>query len=547
MTSTTIRGNDDLPLTLPALLRARTKTFGAKAFLVCDDQRITFAELEARSRQLAKALVACGAGKGTHVGILHPNGVEFLVSSFAAARIGAVALPFSTFSTADELRWLLRHSDTEILLSATQYRSRRFPEVLREAIPELQYSAKVLPRNAAVPALRHIYFSEGAGAGAHTAWDARSLIGTGAVIDDAFLQALEDAVYPSDRFVIVHTSGSTSEPKGVMHTHGSLIRHIDNVNQLRRFSPEEAMFSNSPFFWIGGFGSNVVATLAAGSRLICSNSQNTSEVLDLLERERPTYVNGFAQSVAHLAKDPTFPQRDLTSIRRGNLYPIMPRALQPDDVELRHNMLGMTETGSIVLASEDEGPIPETLRGSFGKLLPGFEARVVDAASGIDCPRGTLGELWLRGPFLMEGYYGVPRSEVFTADGWYRTGDLVHTDADGVHFFYKGRRNDMIKTAGANVSPREVEAALVDVTGGRTSYVMGLNDADRGQIVVAVVVAEADEALDIEAIREKLARKVSAYKVPRHFVRMSATEIPFMSSGKLDGRKLKRMLAENKS
>ena len=116
MTSTTIRGNDDLPLTLPALLRARARTFGPKAFLVCDDQRITFAELEARSRQLAKALVACGAGKGTHVGILHPNGVDFLVSSFAAARIGAVALPFSTFSTADELRWLLQRHGLQPLL-----------------------------------------------------------------------------------------------------------------------------------------------------------------------------------------------------------------------------------------------------------------------------------------------------------------------------------------------------------------------------------------------------------------------------------------------
>ena len=544
MTSTTIRGNDNLPLTLPSLLRARARTFGPKAFLVCDDQRITFAELEARSRQLAKALVACGAGKGTHVGILHPNGVDFLVSSFAAARIGAVALPFSTFSTADELRWLLRHSDTEILLSATQYRSRHFPEVLREAIPEMEYSAEAPLRTASVPALRRIFFSDGAGADSHPDWDARTLIGAGAMIDDALLLALEDAVFPSDRLVIVHTSGSTSEPKGVMHAHGSLIRHVDNLNQLRRFSPQEILFSNSPFFWIGGFAYNVVATLTAGNRLVCSNSQNTSEVLDLLERERPTYVNGFAQSVAHVAKDPTFAKRDLTSIRRGNLYPIMPRALQPDDIELRHNMLGMTEAGSVVLASADEGPIPESLRGSFGQFVPGFEGRVVDAESGLDCPPGTIGELWLRGPFLMEGYYGVPRSEVFTADGWYRTGDLVHTDAEGVHYFYKGRRNDMIKTAGANVSPREVEAALAEITGGRTSYVLGQDDADRGQIVVAVVVAEADDGMDLEVVREKLSRKVSAYKVPRRFVRMSAADIPFMSSGKLDSRKLKRMLAD---
>ena len=126
--------------------------------------------------------------------------------------------------------------------------------------------------------------------------------------------------------VIVHTSGSTSEPKGVIHTHGTLIRHLDNLNQLRRYTPDEVLFSNSPFFWIGGFAYALLGTLVAGAELVCSASADAADVLDLIERERPTMVNGFAASVAHLPQDPSFASRDLSSIRRGNLYPIMPVA-----------------------------------------------------------------------------------------------------------------------------------------------------------------------------------------------------------------------------
>ena len=106
--------------------------------------------------------------------------------------------------------------------------------------------------------------------------------------------------------VIVHTSGSTSAPKGVVHVHGPLIRHLDNLNQIRRYDETEVLFSNSPFFWIGGFAYGLLGTLVAGATLVCSNATKASAVLDVLERTRPTMTNGFAQSVAHLPRDPSF-------------------------------------------------------------------------------------------------------------------------------------------------------------------------------------------------------------------------------------------------
>ena len=159
--------------------------------------------------------------------------------------------------------------------------------------------------------------------------------------------------------------------------------------------------------------------MVAGSTLVCSNATDAGETLDLLEAERPTMTNGFVAGIAHLARHPSIAARDLSSMRRGNLYPIMAPEARPADPELRHNMLGMTEAGSVVLLSGDETDQPEHRRGSFGKPAPGFETKVDP----------THGELCIRGPYVMQRYYKRSREECFDADGWFHTGDLVRTDA----------------------------------------------------------------------------------------------------------------------
>jgi acyl-CoA synthetase (AMP-forming)/AMP-acid ligase II len=206
-------------------------------------------------------------------------------------------------------------------------------------------------------------------------------------------------------------------------------------------------------------------------------------------------------------------------------------------------MLGMTEAGSVCLLSGDEGDLPEHQRGSFGIPAPGFEARVVHPETGAHCAVGETGELWLRGPFVMEGYYGRERSEVFEPDGWYRTGDLVRVDDDGF-FYFGGRFGDMIKTRGANVSPREVEAAIADVAGLR-SHVTGVDSEAADELVAAAIVVPdgrpfGDQELD--DLRAALAGRLSAYKVPKIMRAVTEADVPMMSSGKLDARALKDLL-----
>ena len=541
MTASVVDAGDGLPLTIPALLRARVGERPDDVFLVCDDDVLTYGDAERRSAALARGLLAAGASKGTHVALLHPNGSRFAVAWLAAARIGAVAVPLSTFSTSAELATLLRNADVHLLLSAASYRNHDYVAALREAVPDLDLAIPPPMLAPSAPVLRRIAFEgdEALPTGIHPTWTTVALVEQGANIDAAVLRAAEDAVTSADRMVIVHTSGSTSEPKGVVHAHGPLIRHLDNLNQLRRYTPDEVLFSNSPFFWIGGFAYVLLGTLVAGAKLVCSNATEPAAVLDVLERERPTMVNGFAQSVAHLPDDPSFAGRDLSSIRRGNLFPIMPAAVRPADPELRHTMLGMTEAGSVCLVSEDEGEQPEHRRGSFGRPAPGLEARVV-AEDGTECKPGEQGELHLRGPFLMEGYYGRERHETFHPDGWFATGDLFTVDDDGF-FYFGGRRGDMIKSAGANVSPREVEAAIRDVAG-LVAHVVGVDDEARGQVVAAAVRVPDGRTVDADDLRAQLRARLSAYKVPRTIRLFAEDEVPTMSSGKLDLRALKDLL-----
>ncbi len=502
--------------TLPQILRSQARTRGAHPLLICDTERISYTDAEQRSAVLARRLVALGAGKGSHIGLLYPNGPAFVVGMLAAGRIGAVVVPFPTMSTAPELRDQLVHSDVQILLAAESYRSHDYRARLAEVLDDVDIDGAAPLFSVHAPQLRHVLF------GAEH-WRPPN--------DQDTLEALENlesGIDGGDALAIIYTSGSSGTPKGAVHSHAALIGHQRNLNEIRRLTADDILFCNSPFFWIGGFAFALLATMVAGSTLLCSNSADPAATLDLLEAEKPTLTNGFVAGIAALAQHPSFAGRDVSTLRRGNLYPIMATDVRPADPELRHNMLGLTETGGVVLLSGDETDQPEHRRGSFGVPAPGFECRV------------ESGELWVRGPYLMQRYYKRSREECFDADGWFHTGDLVRTDADGF-FYYRGRQDRVIKTAGANVSAAEVERAIAKVTGGSVAHVFAVPDPRRGQLVAAVIVA-GDTDVDDGQLRARLATELSAYKIPRKIAYFRSPHIPLLSSGKVNLRRLAEVL-----
>lgn len=530
--------------TVPDFIRTRGEAFGARPLILLGDRRITYAEADALSARLARGLLARGLAKGARVGVWMPNGPDWVVAWLAAARIGCVVVPINTFYKPRELAFVLRHADVHALLCVPRHLGNDYLERLEAAAPGLAAARAPTLFLGGLPQLRHVVVHGGCDrAWASSERELEAAADANPALDAAFLAEIERGVTPADPMLIIYSSGSTAEPKGAVHSHGALIRHAYNLNSFRDLRADDRIYSPMPFFWVGGFVFTLLAAMHAGAFLLCEEAFEPGETLRLLERERATIVAGWPHYAKAMTEHPSFRERDLASVRSGNLYPILPEHVRPRDPELRSNSLGMTETCGPHTIDRMDVDLPERLRGSFGRAVPGVEHRVVDPESGELLPPGVSGEICVRGASLMQGLHKVEREDAFDRDGFYHTGDRGRFDADGVLFF-EGRLGDLIKTAGANVSPREVEVLIEGFPEVQAAFVVGVADPVRGQDVAAVVVLDAGRELAAGELRERLRRELSAYKIPRHVVFARKTELPFTDSGKIDKRRLAEQLAE---
>ncbi len=530
----------DYQPTMPAVLRRAAELFGDRPYIVTDEETTTFVDLERRSRQLAKRLLAVGVGKGTRVGMHIPVGNDWVVAWAATARIGALAMPFSTLYVPGELRRVLRMGDIHLLLAPSVMFGRDHAGFLERAIPGLASSdagSLLLP---SVPYLRSVMvLGDCTRAWATPAGGESSE--PSARVSDEILDAVENEVVPADEMVVIFTSGSTSEPKAVVHTQGAVFRKT-SLPTPGVPPPGGCVFVGQPFFWVGGL-QNLGSAIQSGATIVCQPKPDPAAALALIERTRATMVIAWANTTQRLRADPSFATFDLSAA---------PQLTMPDgDPELRHNSLGMTETMGPHTGFARPGappeetvtPIPERLRGSFGAPLPFIEHKIVDPVSGDDLAEGEEGEVCVRGYCLMTRMYKRERHEVFDRDGWYHTGDRG-SFRDG-YLFFTGRVTEMIKTHGANVSPREVEILLEAQPDVAQAYVMGVPDADRGEQVVAAIVPAAPGALDVDDLRRRLAAELSSYKVPRRFVILRDEEVPWLASGKADRLSIRDLLSRS--
>jgi acyl-CoA synthetase (AMP-forming)/AMP-acid ligase II len=510
---------------MPTVVRRAAEEFGSADFIVMPDRRMSFRDAEAASRRLAKELLAAGVGKGTRVGIHLLTGPEWAVAWIALGRIGALAMPFSTIYRPAELQEAMRVGDVALLLAPQTMLGKDHESYLEEAIPGLATSSEAPLRRADVPYLRSVWLL----GGSSRSWGRRFEISPEGAddpvdgIDDAFVREIEGKVTPADPLIAVFTSGTTAAPKAVVHSHGALLRKTAPIADagLDASFPGRVL-SFMPFFWIGGLQS-VAGALQSGATILTVERLEPSAALELATRERATSVQGNPTVVQSLLGSPETLSKTLDSLR-----PLHQRPWERDPNARGDttNALGMTETIG-VWASVD-----------------GFECRVVDPMTGHDVAEGEEGEFLVRGYGLMQGLYKLEREEVFSADGFYRTGDLGHVEDGFVHFH--GRLGDMIKTKGANVAPAEVEAVLDKLPGVRVSFVVGLPHHGDGEEVAAAVVAEPGQAVDVERLRAAARTLLSPYKVPTFVEILDDSEIAWLPSGKANRREISALLAERR-
>lgn len=527
-------------MTIPAQFAATVALRGGCDAVATEAETITYAELDRRSGELARALLAAGAGKGARVALLAPDGIFWVTAFLASLRIGALITCCSTLCTPKELAHMLRHSDVQFLLSARRFLSHDYADKLLAAFPDIADCRPGALRSADAPFLRAVWLEDKEGLGWAGSHD--DLLARAEEVSLALLAAVEAQVAPSDDAVIVYTSGSTSLPKAVIHSQWNVTRHPPELAKLFLIKPDDRMLPMLPAFWLGGMAM-AMQVLSQGACLVYPAKPDLEVIVETILALRVNRLNGWGDGLAKLRD--LAPERgiDIDSIvglghfrdEKGELIP----------PEFQSGMLGMSETFAPHSAEPLNFRMPSDKPFCCGRPVNGYERRIVDPESGAVLGPGEVGELQLRGGALITGMYKRRRCEVFTPDGFYPTGDLCRIDADDFLYFV-ARRNDMIKTRSANVSRLEVEAALNALPDVAMAVVTGLDDAEFGQVVAAAVLPAPGATPSAESLRAALREEISSYKVPRRIVFLSCEdEVPRTATGKIKLHELGELILRN--
>jgi fatty-acyl-CoA synthase len=528
---------------LPDAAAAR---WGDREALVFRDRHYSFRQIAAEVDRVARGLIQTGVGPGEKVALWLLNCPEWIFTMFALARIGAIHVPINTRFRTIDLAQILERSNATTVITHDVSGPIDYLGMIRELAGLEGAGRDRQARSARLPDLKRVVVvSDRRHPGV---WSWPELLALGAAIDPATVAARAEAVRPRDTAFIMYTSGTTGFPKGVMRDHTLLAHLVDRYRRLQ--SSERDVFLNYlPLFHIFGYVDGPLGSLLIGYRQVLTETFDPDEALDLVERHGVTHLDGFDTHLKLLLDAQEARPRNLSTLRTGiiaagaaSATPLVYRArkvLAP----LRHlTAYGMTEVGATISMSLLDSTDEQACEAS-GLPCEGFELRVIDPDTGRDQPRGTPGEIVVRTPYLMQGYYRDPEStaRAVEADGWFHTGDAGILRADG-HLRFVGRYKDMIKVGGENVDPTEVESYLGACPGVRQSAVVGYPDARLGEVAVVFVLPALGAAVAPDELIAFCRGRIASFKIPRHvFV---VDELPMTSSGKVQKARLREMARE---
>jgi fatty-acyl-CoA synthase len=518
----------DAQLTLGGFMEQIGRLYGDCIALRFEGRSITYAELAARARETARALIAAGVGKGTRVAILMGNRPEWITATYGVAMAGGVSIPVNTYATPDERDYILRHSDAQLLLMQPTLLKHRFLDDLLRSHPDLATVDFGRLYLRALPQLRGVVALGDARPGGHS-WS--DFLKAGHWVPEGLIEELVAEIHPSDEGVIIYTSGTTDKPKGVLHPHRSPAIQNWRWAQQLALTPEDRVWSTFPYFWTAGFSMSLGGTLAAGATLVMQETFDAGEALELIETEHVTVLHGWPLIESQLAEHPSAASRDLRSLKRlmrnSPLRQLPGVAAADADPNAAY---GLSETFTICTSIPSDSP-SELRTTTHGVALGGMSVRVI-GEDGRPLPAGESGEIAVKGVTLMRGYYKVAPEDFLDADGYFRTQDAGYLDAHG-YLHWGGRLSGLIKTSGANVSPVEVEAAIARWGKLATSTVIGVPHPVLGEAVVVCAVARADRPVTEAEVIKHLVTVLAPYKVPKRVLFFTEEELSFTGSQKV--------------
>lgn len=521
------------PRTLGAVLDRAAERWPDAEALIAGDARLTFAQLRRECRLMASALLRAGVRPDDRVGVCMGNSVEWVVSFYGAALVGAVTVPVNTRFKTAEIEYCLSQAGVSTLITVDRFLAKidfigmlraiepaiddRLPGTKLSKLRTLIVLGDDRPRTAlSFDVLRH----EQEALGERTLPDIR----------------------PGDTIIMQYTSGTTSFPKGVLLTHDNMLRNAANVARRIGVRPDDRYFSARPFFHVAGTTLSQLVALSAGACLVTTETFDAGTSLEIMAKERCTLVSGndtlFLMMMAHPAFDPKKLKLRGGWAAAGPV--VMRQVIERMGIRDLCFAYGLSESSPNVVMSDYRDDAELRIAG-LARTHDGVELRIVDPETGTGRPAEAVGEILVRGWSLMRGYHEKPAetAKAIDAKGWLHTGDLGALTADG-RLRFVGRVKDVFRVGGENVAPAEVEEVLHDHPAVAQAQVVGVPDPRLGEVAAAYVrlreggVAEPEEL--IQWCRERCAN----FKVPRYLRLVgSFDEIGMTGSAKVQKSKLR--------
>ena len=519
---------------------------GDATYLVYEDERWSYAEIDAQVRALAALLRdEHGVGSGDRVAVAMRNYPEWVVSYWATVAVGAAVVGMNAWWTGSEMEYGLTDSRPKVLIADDERIERVLPVLdgVRDGSPlhlVAVRSDRALPADASRWA--DVVRADGAPA-----------------------QLPEATIGPDDDACIFYTSGTTGFPKGAQLTHRGSVHNLLHMGFMPQViagaaarMAEEAgappvpaapagppvVMAPTPLFHVTACNCLLHPATAAGGTLVLTRKWDPGRALELIERERVTTFSGVPAMSRELLLHPDWGSRDTSSLAgmSGGGAPVPPDLVEKIDRSLSNGApgtgYGLTETNGIV--TSNGGPFYRSRPESAGVIVPTLDVKVVDE-TGDELPPGSVGRLCVRGPIVIKGYLNRPDATAEAIrDGWFDTGDIARLDEDGF-LYIVDRAKDMVLRGGENVYCAEVEAAVYEHDAVAEVAVFGVPDDRLGEAVAAAVVLRPGAGLDAEELRRHLEPRIARHKIPERLWFM-AEPLPRNASGKFLKRELRDQL-----
>lgn len=512
------------------------------------DFRRSWRELDDEVNCVAKGFIAHGIGQGDKIAIWAANTPEWVLTMFAAAKIGAVLVTVNTAYKVFELEYLLRQSDTKMLVMMDSFKKNSYVQTVQELLRSHDIGKSGRSLSPMLPYLDEIVYTDdekNCPAGM-TCW--ARLLTDGAKITDDQLRERAAAVSPQDVVNMQYTSGTTGFPKGVMLTHYNIINNGKSIGDCMNFTEQDKLCIVVPFFHCFGLVLAMMSCLTHSTGMVPVDIYSPVKVMDAIQRERCTAVHGVPTMFIGMLEHPDFKSYDFTSLRTGIMAGSpCPIKVMQQVVEQMHMSeititYGQTEASPATTMTTTQDSI-ELRVATVGRSMPHVETKIVDPETGETLGAGIQGEFCSRGYNTMRGYYKMEEAtrQVVDADGWLHSGDLATVDENG---YYKitGRIKDMIIRGGENIYPKEIEEFFYTLPQVQDVQVIGVPSPQYGEEVMACIILREAGSMSEETLKTQALGHMARHKVPKYIAFVE--QFPMTASGKIQKYRLREWAVE---